>query len=318
MPWYVYLARCRDGTLYTGVSPDPAQRIAAHNQGAGAAYTRSRRPVRLVYTEAAGSRDRALSREWAIKQLTRKAKEELMRSTNSFRGFRPAALAFLSQLKRRNTRDWFEANRATYEADLRDPMRALVEELDVGLARLAPEMVGDPRHSIFRIHRDIRFSKDKSPYKTHVACWLYHRDAGRGVGRESPGSAGFYFHLAPGGSFVGGGIWMPPRPTLGKIREALVADPESFAAIVTAPGFRRRFGALDEDAMLTRLPRGFAAGHPAERWLRYQSFTVGRELARREVLGARLPAVLLADFAALTPLVRWLNGAIGYQAATRR
>ena len=126
----------------------------------------------------------------------------------------PRALTFLRQLRRNNRKPWFEQHRAVYETEVRDPMRALVEEVDVGLARVAPEIIGDPRRSVFRIHRDVRFSRDKSPYKTQAAAWFYHADAGKGVGTEAGGGAGFYFQLAPGECFVGGGIWMPPRPAL--------------------------------------------------------------------------------------------------------
>ena len=93
-------------------------------------------------------------------------------------------------------------------------MAALVEEMDVRLAELAPEIVGDPKRSIFRIHRDVRFSNDKSPYKTNAACWFYHMDAGRGVGGDAPhGGAGFYFHLEPGESCwaAGSGCRRVPR-----------------------------------------------------------------------------------------------------------
>ena len=145
---------------------------------------------------------------------------------------------------------------------MRDPLRALVEEMDVRLARIAPELVGDPRRSIFRIHRDVRFSADKSPYKTNAACQFYHHDAGRGAGQDAEGAgAGLYFQLADGECFVAGGIWMPARPALEKIREALAEDPEGLDEIVRAPAFRRRFKALDREAMLTRLPRGYAEGH---------------------------------------------------------
>ena len=202
---------------------------------------------------------------------------------------------------------------------MREPLRALVEEMDVRLARIAPELVGDPRRSIFRIHRDVRFSKDKSPYKTNAACQFYHHDAGRGAGQDADGAgAGLYFQLADGECFVAGGMWMPARPALEKIREALAEDPEGLARIARAPGFRRRFRALSEEAMLSRLPRGYAEGHPAERWLRYKSFTASRMLTDREVASPRLAAMLERDFAALVPLVRWLNGAIGYRAWERR
>jgi uncharacterized protein (TIGR02453 family) len=328
MPWTVYLLRCRDGSLYTGIARDAMRRVAAHNAGRGAAYTRSRRPVTLAYAEPARDRPAALRREWAIKQLTREEKEAMIASGTAtvrrqqpaagFTGFRPQALSFFRQLKRRNTRSWFDAHRAVYEQEVRQPLAALVEELDIALARLAPEIVGDPRRSIFRIHRDVRFAKDKSPYKTHAACWLYHVDAGRGVGGEAQGGAGFYFQLAPGDSLLGAGIWMPPRATLTRIREALAEAPERFESVVEARGFRRRFGALDDEAMLKRLPRGYADTHPAARWLRYQSFTAGRPLSEREALSPRLASTLARDFAALTPFVRWLNGALGFQSLERR
>jgi uncharacterized protein (TIGR02453 family) len=184
---------------------------------------------------------------------------------------------------------------------------------------VAPEVIGDPRRSVFRIHRDVRFSADKSPYKTHAACQFYHRDAGRGAGQDAEGAgAGLYVQLSDGDSFVAGGIWMPARPSLNRIREALADEPDALDRIVRAPSFRRRFGALDREAMLSRLPRGYAEGHPAEQWLRYKSFTATRVLTDREATSPRLAAALERDFATLVPLVRWLNTAIGYKAAERR
>lgn len=237
----------------------------------------------------------------------------------AFTGFTLDLMRFYRQLARNNERGWFEANRPRYESAVRAPMRALVEEMDVRLARIAPEIVGDPRRSLFRIHRDVRFSRDKSPYKTHAACWFFHRDAGRQVGQEADaGSAGFYFQISPTETFLGAGIWRPPRGSLGRIRDALAEDPEGFAAAADTPALRRRFGGLDEEQMLTRLPRGHPPGHPAERWLRYQSFTLGRELSPEEALSPRLATTLERDFARLAPLVRWLNAALGYAAATTR
>ena len=233
--------------------------------------------------------------------------------------FTPASLRFLRALARNNRRPWFEAHRREYEALIMDPMRELVEELDVRLARLAPEIVGEPKRSIFRIHRDVRFSEDKSPYKTQAACWFYHRDASHRVGQESHGGgAGFYFQVAPGNAFSGGGIWMPPKAALGRIRDAIAERPAAFARTVTAAPVPRRFGGLDEDAMLKRVPRGFPPDHPAARWLRYRSFTLGRGLTDAQVVSAKLPALLEADFALMLPLVRWLNGALGLEPAERR
>jgi uncharacterized protein (DUF2461 family) len=111
---------------------------------------------------------------------------------------------------------------------------------------------------------------------------------------------------------------MPARPALDRIREALAERCESLEAVVGDKSFRRKFGRLSEEAMLKRLPRGYQPGHPAERWLRYCSFTASRQMSVEEVLSPRLPAILERDFAALVPLVRWLNGALGYRPAERR
>ncbi len=322
MPWFVYLARCRDGTLYTGVTTDPAGRERAHNAGRGAAYTRSRLPVSLVHVEPAAGRGDALRRELEIKRLTRKEKEAMVGGHTApvrFRGFNASALGFLRRLKRNNRREWFERNRAVYETEVRDPMRALVEEMDVRLARLAPELTGDPKHSIFRIYRDVRFSADKSPYKTNAACQFYHHDAGRGAGQDADGAgAGLYFQLEDGQCFVAGGMWMPARPALERIRDGIAESPQTLERLLRAPAFRRRFGRLDDEAVLKRMPRGYREDHPAARWLRYRSFTATRLLTAREVQSPRLPAILTRDFAALVPLVRWLNGAMGYRAWVRR
>ena len=238
-------------------------------------------------------------------------------TATEFTGFRPAAFAFLRSLRRHNDREWFERNRDTYETELRYPLSALAEEIDVRLARLAPEIIGDPKRSLFRIHRDVRFSADKSPYKTHVACWFHHVDAGRGVGTQTPhGGAGFYFHMEADRASLGGGIWMPPRPTLQRIRQVLDEDARPLGTILAAA--RRRFGGMAEEHMLTRMPRGYAESHPAATLLRHQSYTLGRELASRDLLSARLPDVLARDFQRLVPLVRWINGALGLRMLARR
>jgi len=236
-----------------------------------------------------------------------------------FRGFRPAAITFLRSLARNNTREWFQAHRDDYEREVREPLAALVEEMDVRFAELAPEIVGEPKRSLFRIHRDVRFSNDKSPYKTNAACWFHHTDAGRGVGSAAPhGGAGFYFHMEPGRTMIGGGIWMPPRPTLARIREAIDERPAALQRVLRDPAVTKRFGGLDESARLTRMPRGYAESHAAAALLRHQSFTVGRTLTERELFGPRLPDLLARDYARLVPLVRWLNGALGLRTLARR
>ncbi len=237
--------------------------------------------------------------------------------------FTPAALTYLRQLARNNEKTWFEEHRERYETAVRLPMLALIEEVDALLGDVAPEIVGERRRSMFRIHRDVRFSKDKSPYKTNAAVWFFHRDVQRARGGDTAGGnvhggAGFYFQIAPDECFCGGGLWMPPRPALAQVRDRLAARPLEWEAIVGAPAFRRRFGALDREAMLTRVPRGFAPDHPAAEWLRYQSFTAGRAMTAAEVTAPQLAERLVKDFAALLPMVRWLNLALGLAPAERR
>src|SRR2546429_4245201 len=190
--------------------------------------------------------------------------------------FSAATRTFLRGLKRQNAGAWFEAHRPEFEAVVQQPMRHLIEEMDVRLARLAPEIIGDPKRSLFRIYRDIRFSGDKSPYKTHAACWFYHRDGSRAVGREAAGGgAGFYFQIAPGDSFLGGGMWMPQREALRALRDGIARDPKRFTKIATDRRVLRRFGGPSEEAVLPRVPRGFAPGHPAGRVLKFPAVLLG-------------------------------------------
>jgi uncharacterized protein (TIGR02453 family) len=233
--------------------------------------------------------------------------------------FSADSLRFLRGLARNNRKDWFEAHRGEYERHVKEPMAELVSEMDLRMATFAPEMVGDPKRSMFRLNRDIRFSSDKSPYKTHAACWFFHGDGSSKVGREAHGGgAGFYFHLEPGASFAGGGLWMPPRPALLRLRAAIAADPRGFETLVLAPRLLKRLRGLSGEAMLKRVPRGYGEDHPAARWLRYRSFTVGRALSDTEATSARLTTALASDFAVMLPLVRWLNGVLGLKATDRR
>lgn len=233
--------------------------------------------------------------------------------------FSRASLDFLRGLARHNHKSWFEAHREDYERHVRQPMADLVEEMDLRLGSFAPEITGDPKRSVFRIYRDVRFSRDKSPYKTHAACWFFHAGGSSKVGREAHGGgAGFYFHLEPGRSMAGGGCWMPPRPALNKFRSAIAGDPRGFERIAEAPALKKRFGKLSEEEMLKGMPRGYCDDHAAARWLRFQSFTVGRRLTDAQVTSSRLTSTLVEDFDRMLPLVRWLNGTLGLQPLRRR
>ena len=254
----------------------------------------------------------------AARKIEKKA-AKFVADSASFSGFRPAAVTFFRGLKKNNRKEWFEEHRADFEQEVKQPMLALIEDVDVRLAAFIPEIIGSPRRSMFRIYRDVRFSKDKAPYKTHAACWFYHRDAGSGVGSDAAhGGAGFYFHFGPDEAFCGGGIWMPPRPALNRIRQAIAENHEGFEDIVSSGAFKRKFGVLETENMLTRTPRGFDPDHVASKWLRFQSFTAGHALTNEQLKSAKLPAILAKSYEAMTPFVRWLNSASGLKPSTMR
>lgn len=253
----------------------------------------------------------------AMKKASKAAKKSVV--TEDFRGFPTTAFSFLKGLAENNNKEWFETRRDTYESALREPMKSLIEEMDARLAVMMPEIVGTVKGSMFRIHRDVRFSKNKAPYKTNVACWFFHRDSRGKVGQDAVhGGAGMYFHLEPRACFAGGGVWMPPAPVLKRLRGALDVGHEEFNSIVKARAFRTQMGTLSEEAVLKRMPRGFDADHPAGDWLRYQSFTAGCAIKQSEATSASLPDRLEAVFRTMSPLVRWLNTAMGYRPHTSR
>lgn len=234
--------------------------------------------------------------------------------------FGPDTLAFLRDLARNNERTWFQANRDRYDARVRAPLSAFVEEMDVHFATLAPEIVGHPKRSLFRVHRDTRFSNDKRPYNTHAACWFYH-DGSRGTSAgagTAHGGAGFYLHIEPARVLLGGGIWMPPRPTLDRLRAAIDEDHESLREILEASTIRRKYGSLQPTAVLTRMPRGYADTHPAADLLRHKSFTLGLALAEDDLYRSDLPGWMARQVTPLVPFVRWLNSALGLRPLARR
>ena len=181
--------------------------------------------------------------------------------------FTHALFEFLAELRFNNDREWFRVNRARYEADVRDPLLEFVADFGERLRETSPHYVADPRPvggSMFRIQRDIRFSRDKSPYKTNAGAHFRHR-ADRDV--HGPG---FYLHLEPGNVYVGAGIWHPNSETLGKVRDAIVANPARWRRIVDDDGFRCRFR-LESDS-LKRAPKGYDPNHPQIEDLKRKDF----------------------------------------------
>ena len=217
--------------------------------------------------------------------------------------FTPKTLSFLRALKRNNDREWFRARKDDYERHVRGPMVELIGRLAVDLRPFAPEMVVDPKRSLYRIYRDTRFSDDKTPLKTNAAAVFPPRGFPRHEG------AGFYVEIAPGWVGMGGGLYMPPPRSLYAIRERIAQSHPKLHRVVSAREFRAVLGELQGER-LTRVPRGYLKDHPAAEYLRYKQFLGFREFEPGFATSERFYPELLSTFKALTPLVRFLNTAI--------
>jgi len=229
-------------------------------------------------------------------------------TTETFTGFRPEAVQFLVDLADNNDRAWFTPRKADYERLLKGPLEALCVALDEAFRERAIPLTADPARSPFRIYRDVRFSKDKSPYKTNIAAsfpWIEGGgvDGPHGFGEE--GNPGGYFHMSPGQAYVGGGMWRPSSAKVAAFRRAVVEEPGSIRALLDEPRFAGRFGNLSGDT-LQRVPPGFPKDHPEADLLRLKDFTFGHHLADEDVGGPQLVSVLADSFEAALPVMRWL------------
>jgi len=210
----------------------------------------------------------------------------------------PDLFRFLKTLARNNNREWFEKHKQSYIDDVRDPLCAFVEVIGPKLRSVHPDVVADSRPnggSLFRIHRDTRFSKDKTPYKTHAA--LRFR-----CGPKDSAAPGFYLGLEPGAVFAACGIWHPQNQTLQLLRNAIDAD---------QPGWRRasKVG-LDDVEMYKRMPGGFDADHPLEFDLRRKSFTASVGFTEKQACAGAFPAKFIQTCRRFKPLVNFLDGAV--------
>lgn len=217
----------------------------------------------------------------------------------------PRTFAFLKELAANNDRHWFEANKARYLEEVRDPLLRFVADFAPRLAKISKHMVADPRPvggSLFRIYRDTRFSRDKSPYKT--AAGLSFRHA---AGRDVHGPV-FYLHLEPGTVFAAAGLWHPPAEAVKQVRDAIVEYPDAWRRATTG----RRGAALDEDGgALKRPPRGYDPEHPFVADLRRTSFTSSSAFGQKEACAADFPARFAEACTRKAPLVAFLSGALG-------
>jgi uncharacterized protein (TIGR02453 family) len=221
----------------------------------------------------------------------------------TFAGFRPEAIQFLADLAENNDRAWFQPRKVEYERLLKEPLEALCVALgELFEARRLP-LSADPVRSPFRIYRDVRFSKDKSPYKTNISAAFRWVEGAEMTHQE--GDPGGYFHLAPGEAFVGGGMWHPPTAKLTAFRQKVLSDPASVRRVLDEPAFARTFGAISGDS-LKRVPTGYPADHPEADLLKLKDMTFGHRLGDDDVMSPRLPDVLVASFEVAVPVMRFL------------
>ena len=226
-------------------------------------------------------------------------------TTPTFTGFQADALQFLADLAEHNDRAWFQPRKGEFERLLKEPIEALVSALGDRFAERGIPLEADPKRSVFRIYRDTRFSKDKSPYKTNVGASLPWVEDASGPDERVHGNGG-YIHIQPGNSFVGGGMWMAEKPRIEALRRAIVEDPERVRAAIEDPEFLETFGPVSSHESLKRVPPGYPADHPMADLLRAKDLTFSRRLADDEVMDASLPDVLAGDFENALPVFRFL------------
>jgi len=219
-----------------------------------------------------------------------------------FKGFPKELFTFLRQLKKNNNREWFHDNKDRYKTFIVEPMIAFISDMGERFDKMQIHFIADPRPhggSMFRIYRDTRFSNDKRPYKTHVACHFRHA-----AGKDAH-APGFYVHLEPGDVFFGGGIWMPPNPVLEKIRNTIAENPNAWKRIISNPTFKKKFGGIEGEA-LKRPPRGFDKDHPFIEDLKRKSFFVTQSVDPNLALSPKLVGEVERAFKTAGPLMKFL------------
>src|SRR6266436_3376117 len=216
----------------------------------------------------------------------------------------PELLEFLERLSKHNNRDWFEANKSAYESAVRDPLVSFVEAFGTQLRRISRQLVADASSSggsISRIYRDLRFSKDRGPYKTEMALHFWHR--GSKAGCQAPS---YYLRIAPGECLGGGGVWQPDSATLKKVRDAIVRQPQSWQSVLDV-------GLPIEGKKLQRPPAGYPKDHRFAADLLRKSFLISQEFTDERVCSR----TFLKDYTALCermmPFMRFLTNAVGLQ-----
>lgn len=213
----------------------------------------------------------------------------------TFPGFTREAIDFLADLAANNDRAWFQPRKADYERLVKRPLEGLCVVLAQQFQERGIPLVSDPAKSPFRIYRDTRFSKDKSPYKPYASASFPWADGG-------PGG---YFHLQPGEVYVGGGMWHPEPARLAALRARIANEPAEVHEAIDDPAFVATFGDVHGDS-LKRVPPGYPQDHPDAALLKLKDFTFGRRLSDDEALSADLPDVLADVLADAVPVLRLL------------
>jgi uncharacterized protein (TIGR02453 family) len=224
---------------------------------------------------------------------------------------RPEGLKFLRALQKNNDREWFTPRKATFEAELKEPMLAIIRKVNHAMEKFAPAFVRPAEKCLFRIYRDTRFSADKKPYKTHVAAWWAMQ------GMEKTSGAGYYFHIDAKEVVIAAGAWMPEKEQLAAIRHWLLEHHVEFRQILQKPAVRSTFSEFEGNAM-TRPPKGFPKEHPALDLIRCRQWGLSTTLPAAKALEAGFVAEIVRRFRMAMPLVEALNAPILAAAAPRK
>ncbi|MFY7965099.1 MAG: DUF2461 domain-containing protein [Chitinophagaceae bacterium] len=216
-----------------------------------------------------------------------------------------STIKFIKDLKKNNTKEWFDANRKMYEAAKQDFL-SLTETILKGIAAKDETLSQlEPKKCVFRINRDVRFSKDKSPYKTNMGMSI-------SKGGKSAMSAGYYFHLEPGACFIGGGIYMPMPDEVKKIRQEIDYNWDEFKKIITNKKFVETFGDISKGAefSLSRPPKGYDENNPAIDYLKLKSWTISTTIKDEELTDKNIAKKIVTTFETIKPLIDFLNRGI--------
>ena len=213
---------------------------------------------------------------------------------------RPEGLAFLRNLARNNDREWFTPRKAVFEAELKEPMLAIIRKVTEAMTGFAPSFVRPAEKCLFRIYRDTRFSANKLPYKTHVAAWWSHQ------GLEKTSGAGYYFHVSAKEVVIAAGAYMPEKDQPAAIRHWLLGHHGEFRKLLQRAAIRKTFSEFEGNA-LTRPPKGFPCEHPALDLIRCRQWGLATTLPASTALEADFAATLIRHFRLAAPVVDALN-----------